>query len=149
MRLCQIQIRTLPTILNRGIRRVVSFEDSNRAALTRTATTPSIKLVDTFCSAPGPKSSCFPSPMRGRMRQLVSSSGRCADRSAPGTVVLHAVSGWDQMRRYRVGCPHAPRGEVCATAVSGLSPVIITVRIPIARNRAKRSRMPSLIISFR
>ena len=36
-----------------------------------------------------------------------------------------------------------------AAAVSGLSPVIITVLIPIARNRLKRSGRPPLTMSFR
>ena len=36
-----------------------------------------------------------------------------------------------------------------AAAVSGLSPVIITVRMPIWRSSAKRSRMPPLTMSFR
>ena len=35
-----------------------------------------------------------------------------------------------------------------AAAVSGLSPVIITVRIPIALSSSKRSRMPGLTVSF-
>jgi hypothetical protein len=36
-----------------------------------------------------------------------------------------------------------------AFAVSGLSPVIITVRMPILRSSANRSRMPSLTMSLR
>ncbi len=36
-----------------------------------------------------------------------------------------------------------------AAAVSGLSPVIITVRMPICRSCANRSRMPPLMMSFR
>ena len=35
-----------------------------------------------------------------------------------------------------------------AAAVSGLSPVIITVRMPIARSSSKRSRMPGFTVSF-
>ena len=36
-----------------------------------------------------------------------------------------------------------------ALAVSGLSPVIITVRMPMSRSSANRSTMPSLTVSFR
>ena len=36
-----------------------------------------------------------------------------------------------------------------AAAVSGLSPVIITVRMPIARSWSKRSVMPGLTVSLR
>ncbi len=36
-----------------------------------------------------------------------------------------------------------------AAAVSGLSPVIITVLIPMRRNSAKRSLIPPLTMSFR
>ena len=42
-----------------------------------------------------------------------------------------------------------PASLAMAAAVSGLSPVIITVRMPIARRRAKRSRMPPFTTSFR
>ena len=42
-----------------------------------------------------------------------------------------------------------PASSAIAFAVSGLSPVIITVRIPIARSSAKRSLMPSLTTSLR
>jgi hypothetical protein len=36
-----------------------------------------------------------------------------------------------------------PASAAMAAAVSGLSPVIITVRMPMARSSAKRSRMPA------
>ena len=36
-----------------------------------------------------------------------------------------------------------------AAAVRGLSPVIITVRIPMARKRANRSAMPPFTTSFK
>ena len=36
-----------------------------------------------------------------------------------------------------------------AAAVSGLSPVIMTVRMPMRRSSAKRSRMPPLTMSLR
>ena len=42
-----------------------------------------------------------------------------------------------------------PDSAAIAAAVSGLSPVIITVRMPICRNSEKRSRMPPLTMSFR
>ena len=42
-----------------------------------------------------------------------------------------------------------PDSPAIFAAVSGLSPVTITVRIPIARNWAKRSLIPSLITSLR
>ena len=42
-----------------------------------------------------------------------------------------------------------PASAAIAAAVSGLSPVIITVRMPILRSAAKRSRMPPLTMSFR
>ena len=42
-----------------------------------------------------------------------------------------------------------PASAAIAAAVSGLSPVIITVLMPIARRCAKRSRMPPLTMSFR
>ncbi len=42
-----------------------------------------------------------------------------------------------------------PASAAMAAAVSGLSPVIITVRMPIRRSSAKRSRMPPLTMSFR
>ena len=42
-----------------------------------------------------------------------------------------------------------PASSAMAAAVRGLSPVIITVLMPMARNRAKRSRMPSLTMSLR
>ena len=42
-----------------------------------------------------------------------------------------------------------PASAAIAAAVSGLSPVIITVRMPICRSSAKRSRMPPLTMSFR
>ena len=41
-----------------------------------------------------------------------------------------------------------PASAAMAAAVSGLSPVIMTVRMPIARSWAKRSRMPPLTMSF-
>ena len=41
-----------------------------------------------------------------------------------------------------------PASSAIAFAVSGLSPVIITVRIPIARSSSKRLRRPSLTTSF-
>ena len=42
-----------------------------------------------------------------------------------------------------------PASAAIAAAVSGLSPVIITVRMPIRRSSAKRSRMPPLTMSLR
>jgi magnesium-transporting ATPase (P-type) len=42
-----------------------------------------------------------------------------------------------------------PVSAAIAAAVSGLSPVIITVRTPICGNSAKRSRMPPLRMSLR
>ena len=42
-----------------------------------------------------------------------------------------------------------PASRAMAAAVRGLSPVIITVRMPIARKRAKRSLMPPLTTSLR
>ena len=42
-----------------------------------------------------------------------------------------------------------PASAAMAAAVSGLSPVIMTVRMPMARNCSKRSRMPPLTMSFR
>ena len=42
-----------------------------------------------------------------------------------------------------------PDSAAIAAAVSGLSPVIITVLMPIARRWAKRSLMPPLTMSFR
>ena len=41
-----------------------------------------------------------------------------------------------------------PASAAIAAAVSGLSPVIITVRMPIRRSSAKRSRMPPLTMSL-
>jgi hypothetical protein len=41
-----------------------------------------------------------------------------------------------------------PASAAIAAAVIGLSPVIITVRMPMRRSSAKRSRMPPLTISF-
>src|SRR5260370_76962 len=42
-----------------------------------------------------------------------------------------------------------PDSAAIAAAVSGLSPVIITVRMPICRNSENRSRMPPLTMSLR
>ena len=42
-----------------------------------------------------------------------------------------------------------PASAAMADAVSGLSPVIITVRMPMRRSSAKRSRMPPLTMSLR
>ena len=42
-----------------------------------------------------------------------------------------------------------PASSAIALAVSGLSPVIITVRMPIRRSSSNRSRMPSLTTSLR
>ena len=42
-----------------------------------------------------------------------------------------------------------PASSAMAAAVSGLSPVIITVRMPMARSSAKRSRMPGFTTSLR
>ncbi len=42
-----------------------------------------------------------------------------------------------------------PASDAIACAVSGLSPVIMTVRMPMARSWSKRCRMPSLTMSFR
>ena len=42
-----------------------------------------------------------------------------------------------------------PASCAIAAAVSGLSPVIITVRMPIARRRSNRSRMPPFTTSLR
>ena len=41
-----------------------------------------------------------------------------------------------------------PASSAMAAAVSGLSPVIITVRMPMARSSAKRSRMPCFTVSL-
>ena len=41
-----------------------------------------------------------------------------------------------------------PASAAMAAAVSGLSPVIITVRMPMRRSSAKRSRIPPLTMSF-
>ena len=77
---------------------------------------------------------------------------------------------WCRRRTWRPACPCAcssrisaslfsgvasarksstPASAAIAAAVSGLSPVIITVRMPIRRNSAKRSRMPPLTMSLR
>ena len=42
-----------------------------------------------------------------------------------------------------------PASAAIAAAVRGLSPVIITVRMPIARSSSKRSRMPCFTTSLR
>ena len=42
-----------------------------------------------------------------------------------------------------------PASLAMAAAVAGLSPVTITVRMPIARKRAKRSPMPAFTVSLR
>ena len=42
-----------------------------------------------------------------------------------------------------------PASRAIAAAVRGLSPVIITVRMPMARKRSKRSLMPPLTTSLR
>ncbi len=42
-----------------------------------------------------------------------------------------------------------PASPAMARAVSGLSPVIMTVRMPIRRSSPNRSRMPALTMSFR
>ena len=42
-----------------------------------------------------------------------------------------------------------PASRAMAAAVRGLSPVIITVRMPIARKRSKRSLIPPFTTSFR
>ena len=42
-----------------------------------------------------------------------------------------------------------PASEAIAAAVTGLSPVTMTVRMPIARIAAKRSLMPGFTTSFR
>ena len=42
-----------------------------------------------------------------------------------------------------------PASSAIARAVSGLSPVIITVRIPMRRSSSNRSRIPSFTTSFR
>ena len=42
-----------------------------------------------------------------------------------------------------------PASAAMAAAVCGLSPVIITVRMPMRRSSAKRSRMPPFTTSFR
>ena len=42
-----------------------------------------------------------------------------------------------------------PASRAMAAAVSGLSPVIITVRMPMARISAKRSAIPVLTVSLR
>ena len=42
-----------------------------------------------------------------------------------------------------------PASAAIAAAVSGLSPVIMTVRMPMRRSSAKRSRMPPLTMSLR
>ena len=45
--------------------------------------------------------------------------------------------------------PSTPASSAMAAAVSGLSPVIITVRMPIARSWSNRSLIPGLTVSFR
>ena len=45
--------------------------------------------------------------------------------------------------------PDPERAAAIDAAVSGLSPVIMTVRMPIRRSSAKRSRMPALMMSLR
>ncbi len=42
-----------------------------------------------------------------------------------------------------------PASPAIFAAVRRLSPVIITVRMPIARRRSKRTRIPSLTVSLR
>ena len=42
-----------------------------------------------------------------------------------------------------------PASDAIASAVRGLSPVIITVRIPIVRSSSNRWRIPSFTMSFR
>ena len=66
----------------------------------------------------------FPSACSRRMRSILSLGVACARKSS------------------------TPASRAMAAAVRGLSPVIIKVRIPIARNWLKRSRMPPLTMSF-
>ena len=60
---------------------------------------------------------------------------------------------WQELARFNIAFgKHVGSYELpaaIAAAVSGLSPVIITVRIPIRRSSEKRSRMPPLTISFK
>ena len=44
--------------------------------------------------------------------------------------------------------PSTPASSAIAAAVNGLSPVIMIVRMPIARIWSKRSRMPGFTVSF-
>ena len=53
------------------------------------------------------------------------------------------------LQTYRPAANAAPASAAMVAAVSALSPVIITVRIPIRRSCAKRSRIPPLTTSLR
>ena len=67
----------------------------------------------------------LPLPCSSRIRRSLASGVACARKSS------------------------TPASAAIAAAVCGLSPVIITVRMPMARSSAKRSRMPPLTMSLR
>ena len=66
----------------------------------------------------------WPSPCSSRMKPILSSGLAWAMKSS------------------------TPASRAMVAAVSGLSPVTMTVRMPIRRNSAKRSTRPSLTVSF-
>ena len=71
---------------------------------------------------------------------VIATSRPCACMSR---ISLSLASGVASARK-----SSTPASAAMAAAVSGLSPVIITVLMPMRRSSAKRSRMPPLTMSF-
>ena len=93
--------------------------------------------------------------MDTRLRQIAagdfSQRVTVANRDELGTLAANLNRMNEELGRLyqQLAESSTPASEAMAAAVSGLSPVIMTVLMPIARRCAKRSRMPPLTTSLR
>ena len=84
----------------------------------------------------------------GQRRRVVGAVAGHRHQLALGLLVLDERASWPRAWPRPGSRRRRPRAAMAA-AVRGLSPVIITVRMPMARKRAKRSLMPPLTMSLR
>ena len=84
----------------------------------------------------------------GQRRRVVGAVAAHRDQPALRLLARGSASASPRASPRR-GSRRRPASAAIAAAVSGLSPVIITVRMPMRRSSAKRSRMPPLTMSLR